>query len=105
MDRVRPHASECGHPDRPFQRHPCWFDSRSSSPSLRVSGLRSGRVPRESLDAPEDLPKEGPRQMALGKLQDEVPDMPDEAPTGLEHPLLQARQGPALNGTGQDQPA
>lgn len=47
-------------------------------------------VPRESLDAPEDLPKEPPRQMAFGQLEDVVPGMPDEAPTGLAHPLLQA---------------
>ncbi len=43
--------------------------------------------------------------MAFSKLEDEVSSMPDQAPTGLEHPLLQARQGPALDGTGQDQPA
>jgi hypothetical protein len=32
-------------------------------------------VPRESLDAPEDLPKQALRQVALGKLEDEVPGM------------------------------
>ncbi len=31
--------------------------------------------------------------------------MVDEAPAGLEEPLLQARQGPTLDGAGQDQPA
>ena len=61
-------------------------------------------MPRESLDAPEDLPKEGPRQVAFGQLQDEVPRMPDPA-TGLEEALLEARQGPALDGEGQDKPA
>src|SRR5574337_501946 len=62
-------------------------------------------MPCESLDAPEDLLKEAPRQMTFGKLEDKVPGMPDEAPAGLEHPLLEARQGPTVNGTGQDQPA
>ena len=31
-------------------------------------------MPRESLDPPEDLPKEAPCQMTLGKLQDMVAD-------------------------------
>jgi len=44
-------------------------------------------VPRESLDAPEDLPKEAPRQVALGPLEAEVPRMSDEPPAGLEEPL------------------
>jgi hypothetical protein len=39
---------------------------------------------RESLDAPENLPKESPRQVAFRKPQDEVPGMSDEAPAGLE---------------------
>jgi hypothetical protein len=62
-------------------------------------------MPRESLDAPEDLPKHVSRQVALGQLEDEVPRMPDEAAAGLEEPLLEARQGPALDGERQDQPA
>jgi len=41
-------------------------------------------MPRQSLDAPEDLPKEVPCQVALGKLEDEVPGMPDETPAGFE---------------------
>jgi len=57
-----------------------------------VCGPRSGGEPRESLDAPEDLPKQAPRQVALGKLQDEVPSIPDEAPACLEESLLEARQ-------------
>ena len=48
-------------------------------------------MPRESLDAPENLPKKRRRQVAFGKLEDEVPSMPDEAPPGLEEPLLEAR--------------
>jgi len=31
-------------------------------------------VPRESLDAPENLPKEAPRQVAFHELQGEVPE-------------------------------
>ena len=46
-----------------------------------------------------------PRQVALGQLKDEVPRMPDEAPAGLEEPLLEARQRPTLNGWGQDEPS
>jgi len=41
-------------------------------------------MPRESLDAPENLPKEAPRQVAVGQLEHEVPCMPDQAPAGLE---------------------
>jgi hypothetical protein len=49
-------------------------------------------MPPESLDAPENLSKQACCQVALGELQDEVPGVPDQAPTGLEQPLLQARQ-------------
>src|SRR5207253_7691946 len=45
----------------------------------------------ESFDASENLPKEGPRQVAFGQLQDEVPGMPNEAPAGLEEPLLETQ--------------
>ncbi len=62
-------------------------------------------MPRESVDAPENLPKESPRQVAFGKREDEVSRMPDEAPAGLEEPLLEARQRPALNGEGQNKSA
>jgi len=47
-------------------------------------------VPREPLDALENLPKEAPRQVAFGELQGKVPGMPDEPRAGLE-PLLEAR--------------
>jgi hypothetical protein len=40
-----------------------------------------------------------------GKSLDPPEDLPDEGPAGLEEPLLQARQGPALNGQGQSEPA
>jgi len=61
-------------------------------------------VPREPLDAPDDLRKHALSQLAFGQLQDEVPGMSDEASTGLEQALLQARQRPALDGDRQDQP-
>jgi hypothetical protein len=54
--------------------------SHSASPFLRVPSARSGRVPRQSLDAPENLPKQALRQVALHKLEDEVPGMSDAAP-------------------------
>jgi hypothetical protein len=38
------------------------------------------------------LQKEMPRQVVFGQLEDEVPGMPDQAPAGLEEPLLEARQ-------------
>src|SRR6266446_7664496 len=66
----------------------------------RVPCSRSHRGPRESLDAPENLPKERRRQVALRQLQGEVPGVPNEPPAGLEQPLLQAREGPALNSEG-----
>jgi hypothetical protein len=40
------------------------------------------------LDAVENPPKEAPCQVALGRLEHEVPSMPDEAPAGLEPPLM-----------------
>ncbi len=43
--------------------------------------------------------------MRFGELQDEVPGMSDEPPADLEEPLLDARQGPTLDGERQDQPA
>jgi len=53
---------------------------------------------------PENLPKERRRQVALGQLEDEVSGVPNQASAGLEQSLLQARQRPALNGDGQDEP-
>src|SRR5882762_4019917 len=88
-----------GHPP---QRH-----SRRGSPrshSLPVLSARSSRMPRESLDALENLPKEAPGQVAFGQLEDEVPGVPNETPAGLEQPLLEAREGPALDGKRQYQP-
>ena len=48
-------------------------------------------MPRELPNAPEYLPKESRRQVALGQLHDEVPSVPNEAAAGLEQSLLQAR--------------
>src|SRR5262245_65044855 len=62
-------------------------------------------MPRESLDAPENLPEELARQVAFGELQGEVSGMPDEATAGLEEPLLETRQRPTLNGRGQHEPS
>ena len=56
----------------------------------------AAQLPGEPFDAPEDLLKERPGQVTLGKLEHEVPRMPDQAPAGLEEPLLEARQGPSL---------
>jgi len=53
-------------------------------------------MPPKSRDAAQDLPKEAPGQVTFAQLEDEVPSMPDEPPTGLEESLLEARQGPAL---------
>src|SRR5713226_9118590 len=89
----RPPASETPRPGRPAF-HP-----------LRTPSARSGRVPRESLDAAENLPKEASRQVAFGELQGEVPGMSDEASARLEQPLLETREGQALDGDGQNQPA
>src|SRR6266852_6115536 len=61
------------------------------SAASRGWGARSRRMPRESLDALENLTKEASRQVALGELQGEVPGMPDEASARLEQPLLETR--------------
>jgi len=60
-------------------------------------------MPRESLDAPDDLPNQRLRQVAFGKLEGEVPGKRDEAPAGLEQLLREPRQGPDLNDQGYDQ--
>jgi len=73
-------------------------------PGPRV-GSRSRGVPPESLDALDGLPTEAPGQVTFGKLEHEVPRMPDQPPAGLEEPLLEAREGPAPDGDGQNQPA
>ena len=88
---VGPLASEFGHSDRVVQRHRRRAASRCSTPVLPVQDSGSGRMPRELLNAPEYLPKESRRQVALGQLHDEVPSVPNEAAAGLEQSLLQAR--------------
>jgi hypothetical protein len=42
-------------------------------------------MPRESLDVPENLPKQAPRQVALGQLEDKVLRMLDGTPVGCWH--------------------
>jgi len=61
----RRRTSEFAYPSRPGQRHPRLSRPRSSCPRS-VFGRRSGRVPRESLDAPKNLPEQARRQVALG---------------------------------------
>jgi hypothetical protein len=70
----------------------------------RGPSARSRRVPREPLDARDDLPEQRPCQVAFGELQGEVPSMSDQASAGLEEPLLEARQRPVLDGQRQGQP-
>ena len=60
-------------------------------------------MPRESLDARNDLPEERLCQVAFGKVQSEVLGMSDQPPARLKQPLLEAREGPALDGHGQNQ--
>jgi uncharacterized protein (DUF2141 family) len=79
-------------PGRAVLRYSVRFDARSSSPSHRVWGSRSGGVPRESLDAPEDLPKQAPCQVALGQLwssaqfKDVIPGVPCSVPGASPRP-------------------
>jgi hypothetical protein len=87
--------------DPSVQRHLLRFDFRCSLSPLLLWGPRSSRMPRESLDAPENPAEQGGCQVALGELQDDVPGVPNEAATGLEQALLQARRRPTLDGKGQ----
>lgn len=54
-------------------------------------------MPRQSLDAPDNLPKEAFRQVAFGELQDEVPGVPNEPAADLEESLLKTRQRASLD--------
>lgn len=76
------------HPNRSHSRDP-WADEARC---LELWDSCVGRMPREPLDAPEDLPKEASCQVAFGQLEGEVPRMPDEGPAGFEQPPLQARE-------------
>jgi len=83
-----------------------WRHPRRCRPgSLPEPSTRSRRVPREPLDARNDLTEQGSCQVAFGKLQREVPGMSDQPPACLEQPLLEAREGPGLDGDGQNKPA
>jgi hypothetical protein len=61
-------------------------------------------MPRQPFDAPENLLKEGPGQVALGELQGEVPGVPDQPPARLEEPLRQTRERPVLDRHRQHEP-
>ncbi len=64
-------------------------------------------MPREWLDALENLPEEAPGQVAFGQLEGEVPRMPDGALQGLvvremalkdeRHPLVLCRRSAILH--------
>jgi len=55
--------------------------------SWSLTSLQQRLFTRESLDAPDDPPKEALSQLAFGQLQDEVPGMSDEASAGpCDHP-------------------
>jgi hypothetical protein len=70
--------------------------SRRRPWTLRLGqAARSRRMPRESLGAPENLPKERRRQVAPGQLEDEASGLSDEALAGVEQALLEARQRPS----------
>src|SRR5712692_5380449 len=91
-------------------RRPCSETPPLRRPPLLIASApgwrsRSRRMPGKPLDAPDDLQKESRCQVALGQLEPEGPGVPNEAATGLEQPLLEAREGPALDGERQDQPA
>src|SRR5262245_59569580 len=93
-------------PHLPRAGRPPWRHSRRRQTSSPPGWSNcSRRVPGEPLDAPENLPKKAARQVAFGKLQGEVPSMPDEASARLEQPLLETREGPALDGEGQGEPS
>jgi len=79
---VRRSPPEFSWSDRILRRGGRRLASRVSPPVLPVRASSSGGEPRESLDAPDDLPKQAPRQVTLGQLEDEVPRMPDKAPAG-----------------------
>jgi hypothetical protein len=67
-------ASRCefGQSDGPVQRHLRCFDPRFSSPSVCLCRARSGWMPRKSLDPPEHLPEQAPRQVTFGQQEDEA---------------------------------
>ena len=58
-------------------------------------------MPRKLLDTRENLPKERQRQVASTSCKMKYRACRDEAAAGLEQPLVQARQRPTLDGTGE----
>ena len=69
--------------DHVMHRHRRRAAVRCSIPVLPVQDSGSGRMPRESLDAPENLAKEASCQVALSQLEDEVPACRMRRPPGL----------------------
>jgi hypothetical protein len=72
------------------------------SPSIRWGVTGGARCARGS--AERASPSSVSARAALRQLQDELSSMANEPPAGLEEPLLQARQPPALGGERRDQP-
>src|SRR5258708_4050646 len=62
--------------------------TRSRCPPPEAS---SRGVPRQPLEGAEDLRKEAAGQGVLGQREHEVSSVPNEAPAGLEQPLLETR--------------
>lgn len=91
MDRPRPRSWEWSIRRRCSETPPLL---RPPLPIASAPGWssRSCRMPREPLDAPDDLRKQALSQLAFGQLQDEVPGVSDEASAGLEQAPLQARE-------------
>jgi len=62
-------------------------------------------MPREALDAPEDLPKQAARQAALGQLEAKVPRFRPRHPPVFGIAAAGGSSGPTLDGERQKQPA
>ena len=62
---LTPRAPRCATLDDPLRDTPGGVGRVLRPHFLRVPSARSGRMPRESLDAPENLSKEAPCQVAL----------------------------------------
>src|SRR5262249_35039005 len=82
----------------PMGTLPFALTRRAAGPSAR-----SCRMPRQPLDAREDLMKERPGQVAFRELQREVRGVPDQPAAGLEQPLLETRQRPVLDSDGENE--
>ena len=61
-------------------------------------------MPRQPLDAPENLAKEQPCQVTFGELQREVPGVRDQAPAGLSSRCCRLVRDQSWMATGKLQP-